>query len=99
MKFKKYIIKYSFEFVVIVIGISFSFWIDEWNMNRTNKVQHLEDLRRRREEEDEEDDDEEESLKIGDNVQLEISDVNDLSKSLKLESLPVLDDIEILEPI
>lgn len=45
MKFKKYIIKYSFEFVVIVIGISFSFWIDEWNMNRTNKVQHLEDLK------------------------------------------------------
>jgi len=45
MKFKKYIIKYSFEFVVIVIGISFSFWIDEWNMSRTNKVQHLEDLK------------------------------------------------------
>ena len=63
-------------------------------------IQHLEDLRRRREEEEEEEeDDEEEKLKIGDSIQLEITDVNDLSKSLKLESQPVLDDIEILEPI
>ena len=62
-------------------------------------IQHLEDLRRRREEEEEDDDEEEEKLKIGDNIQLEITDVNDLSKSLKLESQPVLDDIEILEPI
>ncbi len=45
MKFKKYIIKYSFEFIVIVIGISFSFWIDEWNKNKTNRIQHIEDLR------------------------------------------------------
>ena len=45
MKFKKYIIKYSFEFIVIVIGISFSFWIDEWDKNKTNRIQHIEDLR------------------------------------------------------
>ena len=45
MKYKKYLIKYSFEFVVIVIGISFSFWIDEWNKEKTNKILHIEDLR------------------------------------------------------
>ena len=45
MNYKKYIIKYSFEFVVIVIGISFSFWIDEWNKNKTNRIQHKEDLK------------------------------------------------------
>tara|TARA_B110000003_G_C16602734_1_gene516300 strand:- start:750 stop:1520 length:771 start_codon:yes stop_codon:yes gene_type:complete len=45
MNYKKFLIKYSLEFIVIVIGISFSFWIDEWNKTNTNKVQHLEDLR------------------------------------------------------
>ena len=45
MVYKKYLIKYSFEFIVIVIGISFSFWIDEWNKDNTNKVQHVEDLK------------------------------------------------------
>ena len=60
-------------------------------------IQHLEELRRRREEE-EEDDEDEDKLKIGASVDLEISDVNDLSKTLKLESAPILDDIEILEP-
>ena len=62
-------------------------------------IQHLEDLRRRREEEEEEEEDDDDKLKIGGNIDLEISDVNDLSKTLKLESLPVLDDIEILEPL
>ena len=62
-------------------------------------IQHLEELRRRREEEQEDEDDEDEDkLKIGGSVDLEISDVNDLSKTLKLESAPILDDIEILEP-
>ena len=61
-------------------------------------IQHLEELRRRREEEEEEEEDED-KLKIGGNIDLEISDVNDLSKTLKLESIPVLDNIEILEPL
>ena len=60
-------------------------------------IKHLEDLQRRREEEEEEE--EEEKLQIGDNISLEISDVNDLNKPLKLESAPVLEDIEILEPL
>ena len=45
MIYKKHIIKYSFEFIVIVIGISFSFWIDEWSKNNTNRIQHIEDLK------------------------------------------------------
>ena len=63
-------------------------------------IKHLEDLQKRRQEEEEEEDDEEDDrLQIGDSISLEISDVNDLNKPLKLESAPVLDDIEILEPI
>ena len=30
---KKYIIKYTFEFLVIVMGISVSFWLNNWNEN------------------------------------------------------------------
>ena len=63
-------------------------------------IQHLEELRRRREEEEEnEEEEDEEKLKIGGNVNLDISDVNDISKPLKLDSPPILDDIEILEPL
>ena len=63
-------------------------------------IKHLEDLQKRREEEEEEDgEDDDDRLQIGDNISLEISDVNDLNKPLKLESAPVLDDIEILEPL
>ena len=51
------------------------------------------------EEEEEEEEEDEDKLKIGGNVDLEISDVNDISKTLKLESVPILDDIEILEPL
>jgi len=60
-------------------------------------IKHLEDLQRRRQEEEE--DDEDDKLQIGDNISLEISDINDLNKQLKLESAPVLGDIEILEPL
>ena len=30
---KKYILKYTFEFLVIVMGISVSFWLNNWNEN------------------------------------------------------------------
>ena len=33
---KKYLIKYVLEFFVIVIGISLSFWINEWDNKRIN---------------------------------------------------------------
>jgi hypothetical protein len=36
-KVKKYIFKYTLEFFVIVLGISISFWINEWNSLRNIK--------------------------------------------------------------
>lgn len=35
---RKLLIKYTVEFVVIVLGISVTFWIDEWNRNRLVKI-------------------------------------------------------------
>ena len=34
---KKYLIKYSFEFVVIVLGISVSFWLNELSIDNQNE--------------------------------------------------------------
>ena len=37
---KKYIIKYTFEFLVIVMGISVSFWLNNWNESvKENNIQ------------------------------------------------------------
>jgi len=38
---KKYLIKYTLEFFVIVTGISLSFWINEWDNNRMNSDKEL----------------------------------------------------------
>ena len=38
---KKYIIKYSFEFVVIVLGISVSFWLNELSIDNQNEVERI----------------------------------------------------------
>ena len=38
---KKYLIKYTLEFFVIVTGISLSFWINEWDNNRMNSDREL----------------------------------------------------------
>ena len=38
---KKYIIKYSFEFVVIVLGISVSFWLNELSIDTQNEVERV----------------------------------------------------------
>ena len=43
-KIKKHFVKYTLEFFVIVLGISFSFWINEWNRNRINMSSHKTDL-------------------------------------------------------
>ena len=40
----KLLVKYSLEFIVIVVGISFTFWIDEWNRNRLEDIQHIKDI-------------------------------------------------------
>ena len=37
----KYLLKYTLEFFVIVTGISLSFWINEWNNNRSNSDKEL----------------------------------------------------------
>ena len=37
----KYLIKYSLEFIVIVTGITLSFWINEWNNNRMNREKEI----------------------------------------------------------
>ena len=38
---KKYIIKYSFEFIVIVLGISVSFWLNELSIDNQNEVERF----------------------------------------------------------
>jgi len=38
---KNYIIKYSFEFVVIVLGISVSFWLNELSIDNQNEVERV----------------------------------------------------------
>ena len=38
---KKYIIKYSFEFVVIVLGISVSFWLNELSIDNQNEGERI----------------------------------------------------------
>ena len=38
---KKYIIKYSFEFVVIVLGISVSFWLNELSIDNQNEAERV----------------------------------------------------------
>ena len=40
----KLLVKYSLEFIVIVVGISVTFWIDEWNRNRLEEIQHIKDI-------------------------------------------------------
>ena len=42
---KKYAIKYTLEFFVIVLGISISFLINEWNSNKNNMTSHKNDLK------------------------------------------------------
>ena len=38
---KKYIIKYSLEFVVIVLGISVSFWLNKLSVNSQNEGERI----------------------------------------------------------
>jgi len=38
---KKYIIKYSFEFIVIVLGISISFWLNELSIDNQNEKERI----------------------------------------------------------
>ena len=38
---KKYIIKYLFEFIVIVLGVSVSFWLSEISINNQNEKERI----------------------------------------------------------
>ena len=42
---RKYLLKYSLEFLVIVMGISVSFWVNEWNNDRLNFTSHERDIK------------------------------------------------------
>ena len=60
---------------------------------RLEEIAALSAERRRQEEEEEE---EEDKIKIGGNVSLDITDINDLNKAVKIETAPILNDIEVL---
>lgn len=92
------------------VGISFNDFDNVLDMG-TNKqesieapktIERLEQIseinhQRRREEEDDDDDDDD-NLEIFDdnNINLDVSDIHDLSKELKIDTQPLLDDIEVL---
>jgi len=38
---KKYIIKYSIEFVVIILGITVSFWLNELSIDNQNEKERM----------------------------------------------------------
>ena len=68
---------------------------------RLDKISQISNMRRKQEEDDDEDDDEDFDddgpLKIGgNNITLDITDIQDISKDLKINKNPILDDIEVL---
>jgi hypothetical protein len=68
---------------------------------RLDKLSQIANMRRKQEEdgydEDDEDFDDDGPLKIGgENITLDITDIQDISKDLKINKNPILDDIEIL---
>ena len=38
---KNYIIKYSIEFIVIILGITVSFWLNEFSINSQNEKERV----------------------------------------------------------
>ena len=38
---KKYLIKYSIEFIVIILGITVSFWLNEFSLNSQNEKERV----------------------------------------------------------
>ena len=63
-------------------------------IERLEQISEINQQRRREEEED----DDEDNLEIFDdnNINLDVSDIHDLSKELKIDTPPLLDDIEVL---
>lgn len=74
----------------------------EENIDAPKTIERLEqisEINNQRRKEEEEDDDDEDNLEIFDdnNISLDISDVHDLSKELRVEAPPLLNDIEVLD--
>jgi len=63
------------------------------------RLEQISEINNQRRKEEEEEDDDEDNLEIFDdnNINLDISDVHDLSKELRVEAPPLLDDIEVLK--
>lgn len=61
------------------------------------RLEHISEVNNQRRKEEEEEDDED-NLEIFDdnNINLEVSDIHDLSRELKIDTAPILDDIEVL---
>mgnify|MGYP001178414325 CR=1 FL=1 len=53
---------------------------------------------KREQEKDEEENDEEDTLRIGDDISLELGDVNDMNQKIQVIP-PLLDDVEVLDPL
>jgi hypothetical protein len=70
----------------------------ESSVSAPKTIERLESLALQKvnEEDSDTDDDDDERLTIGGDVALDISDVNDLNRSMKILPPPILDDIEIL---
>ena len=65
---------------------------------RLDKISQIANMRRKQEEEDDDEDfDDDGPLKIGgENISLDITDIQDISKDFKINKNPILDDIEVL---
>ena len=63
------------------------------------RLEQISEINNQRRKEEEEEEDDEDNLEIFDdnNIDLDVSDVHDLSKELRVEAPPLLDDIEVLK--
>jgi hypothetical protein len=68
----------------------------ESSVSAPKTIERLESLALQRLNDEDDDDDDDERITIGGDVALDISDVNDLNRSMKILPPPILDDIEIL---
>jgi hypothetical protein len=68
----------------------------ESSVSAPKTIERLESLALQRVNDEDDEDDDDERITIGGDVALDISDVNDLNRSMKILPPPILDDIEIL---
>jgi hypothetical protein len=68
----------------------------ESSVSAPKTIERLESLALQRVKDEDDDDDDDERITIGGDVALDISDVNDLNRPMKILPPPILDDIEII---